>query len=173
MILDAILFLFLVLTALWSIMSSDLLKGAIALAITSIVIALTMFRFDAPIAAVLELSVCAGLITVVFISAISLTRPLNETGVKERRKYHFKRYWVLPILAFVGALIVWRFAINNPDLFKINTTPVFGVSENTFRSVFWNERIIDIFGQIIVIMAGIFGVVVLFKRLYESKEANK
>jgi NADH-quinone oxidoreductase subunit J len=170
---DLILVVFLVLMALWSIMSFDLLKGAIALAITSITISLVMFKFEAPLAAVFELSVCAGLITVVFISAISLTRPLDEPGAQERRKHHRRRYLLLPVLVIICAVLVWYLAKNNLDAFTMSVAAIGGNSESTFRSVFWNERIIDIFGQIVVILAGIFGVVILFKRFPGGREQKK
>ncbi len=166
---DLILTISLVIAALWSIISSDILKGAIALAITSIIIALIMFSFDAPIAGVFELSVCAGLITVVFISAISLTRPLNESGIVERRKYHLKRYWPLPVLAVIVGVTIAHIVSSDPQTFVSNITS-FADYDGSFRNTFWNERSLDIFGQIIVIMTGIFGVVVLFKRLYQGKE---
>ena len=64
--LDLILLGGMLLCCLWAVMARGLLRAAIALATTSVVLAIIMFRLDSPLAAVFELSVCAGLITVVF-----------------------------------------------------------------------------------------------------------
>jgi NADH:ubiquinone oxidoreductase subunit 6 (subunit J) len=57
-----------------AVVERDLLHSAILLGAGSATLAIIFFINTAPIAAVVELVVCAGLITVLFISAISLTR---------------------------------------------------------------------------------------------------
>ncbi|RLJ00062.1 MAG: hypothetical protein DRP08_06770 [Candidatus Aenigmatarchaeota archaeon] len=57
-----------------AIEKKDLLQSAVLLGVASAVISIAFFIADAPIAAAFELIVCAGLITVLFISTISLTR---------------------------------------------------------------------------------------------------
>jgi NADH-quinone oxidoreductase subunit J len=59
--------------ALLAIHLRDVLKGALALAVMSALLAALFYRFGAAYAAVFELSVCAGLITVLFIAVIALT----------------------------------------------------------------------------------------------------
>lgn len=49
----------------------DLLRAAVSLAVLSVILAGLFFKLGAPYAGAFELSVCAGLITVLFISAIS------------------------------------------------------------------------------------------------------
>ena len=58
----------------------DLLKGALALAVMSAILAAMFYHFGAPGAAMFELSVCAGFITVLFLAVIALTeaREQNE-----------------------------------------------------------------------------------------------
>jgi uncharacterized MnhB-related membrane protein len=56
----------------------DLLKGALALAVVSAILAAMFYHFGAPYAAVFELSICAGLITVLFIAVIALTEARGE-----------------------------------------------------------------------------------------------
>ena len=75
------LLVLMLIAALWTVMGRSLLKAAIGLAITSAVIAILMFRLDSPLAAVFELSVCTGLVTVLFVSTISLTKPLTREQV--------------------------------------------------------------------------------------------
>ncbi len=52
----------------------DLLKASIALAGFSIALSMIFFRYDSPYAAVFELAICSGLITVLFVSAISMLK---------------------------------------------------------------------------------------------------
>lgn len=52
----------------------EMLHAAIALAVLSVIIAIMFFRMNSPYAGAFELSVCAGLITALFVSVISLTR---------------------------------------------------------------------------------------------------
>jgi len=59
--------------ALLAIHLRDVLKGALALAVLSAILAAMFYRFGASYAAVFELSVCAGLITVLFVAVIALT----------------------------------------------------------------------------------------------------
>ena len=56
----------------------DVLKGALCLAVLSAILAGLFYRFGAPYAAVFELSVCAGLITVLFIAVIALTEAREQ-----------------------------------------------------------------------------------------------
>ena len=76
----------LLLAGVWAVMTLNLLKSAIGLAVTSAILSLLLFLMDAPLAGVFELSVCAGLITVVFISVISLTKPLTSAESSKRMK---------------------------------------------------------------------------------------
>jgi NADH-quinone oxidoreductase subunit J len=155
--LNIALLILMTITSLWAVMGSSLLKATIGLAVTSAIITILMFRLDSPLAAVFELSVCAGLITVVFISTISLTKPLTHQEVIERSRERWKRYWPLPII--ITAVGIGLAFMNMPkDLSIFRSTSTLDV-----RQVLWNLRQLDIFGQIIIIIAGALGIVVLFE----------
>ncbi|MFW6155901.1 MAG: hydrogenase subunit MbhD domain-containing protein [Armatimonadota bacterium] len=68
------------LLAVLAIHMRDLLKGTLALALMSAILAAMFYHFGAPWAAMFELSVCAGFITVLFLAVIALTegREQNE-----------------------------------------------------------------------------------------------
>lgn len=101
-----ILLIILIVTALMVVFSSKLLIGAISLALTSIMITILMFKLNSPIAAVFELSICAGLITVIFIITISFVKPETQEELIESNKRRLKKYIYLPVLvALVGYLI--------------------------------------------------------------------
>ncbi len=159
-----IIFVSLVVAALMSVMIRSLIKAAIALAVTSAVLAIIMFLLNAWIAAVIELSVCAGMITVVFISAISLTKPLTDEEIVIEAKHRVKRFIYLPfilIAAMVLLYIGWQNHIINFDFIPKTAVTPHDFAEQS--DIIWNKRPVDILGQIIVIFSGVFGVVVLFK----------
>ena len=68
-----------VIVLFFAIERKDLLQSAILLGMGSASLGVVFFLASAPIAAVFELVVCAGLITVLFISAIALTGTGGES----------------------------------------------------------------------------------------------
>ncbi|MDD5677496.1 MAG: hypothetical protein PHW60_05820 [Kiritimatiellae bacterium] len=157
------LLMLLLLAGIWTVMTLNLLKSAIGLAITSAILSLLLFLMAAPLAGVFELSVCAGLITVVFISAISLTKPLTGTEARARDHSRVKRFILLPVIIVA---VAWGLYVMHPHLDL--PLPAADV-ERDVRQVFWNIRRIDLVGQILVILAGVFGVVILFKDHPDTK----
>jgi NADH-quinone oxidoreductase subunit J len=140
--------------AVATVLVSNLLYSAIGLALTSVALTLLMFQLDAPLAGVFELSVCAGLITAVFISAISLTRPGTTDEAEPRTA---ARIVLLPVVVLaVGSIFFLA------DLaYRLPTPPPAGPAE--VREVLWNLRQIDLVGIVMIILTGVFGVAVLFK----------
>jgi NADH-quinone oxidoreductase subunit J len=158
------------LCALWAVMATDILKSALALALTSVFLSIVIFLLGSPLAAVFELSVCAGLITVVFISAISMIKPEGHTRGEDltfRRNRRLKKYLPLPILLAVAGILLWMNRIDLPAL------PVSDASPLDLFKVMWDERRADLAGQVIMILVGVFGVVVLFKEYMKRKEGEK
>lgn len=157
--LNLLLLIVMLIAALWTVMGRSLLKAAISLAITSAVITILMFRLDSPLAAVFELSVCTGLITVIFVSTISLTKPLTHKEITELSKDRIKRFWYLPVIvAAVGACLVLIKFKNN----LTSATSAWSLVQDV-KSVLWNFRQLDMFGQIIVLIIGALGVSILFE----------
>ena len=152
-----ILLVAMVLAAFWSVMTSLFLRATIALALASVILSMIMFRLGAPLAAVFELSVCAGLITVIFISVISLTQNLPIKEQLARRQNRLARFRYLPLILLIAAagLCFVRLPLNLP-------LPWPGAALDV-RQVMWETRRFDIFGQILVLLAGAFGVIILFK----------
>ncbi|MDD5136966.1 MAG: hypothetical protein PHX20_02835 [Candidatus Omnitrophica bacterium] len=143
--------------ALWTVMARSLLKATIGLAITSAAIAIIIFRLNSPLAAVFELSVCAGLITAIFVSTISLTKPLTHKEILQVSKDRIKRYWYLPvILAIVGALLIFMKARQDFTMIQAPGSPL------DVRTMLWDFRRLDLLGQVMILIAGALGVVLLF-----------
>ena len=152
-----ILLIILIVTALMVVFSSKLLIGAISLALTSIMITILMFKLNSPIAAVFELSICAGLITVIFITTISFVKPSTGEELIESRKRRLKKYIYLPILVAIAGYLVS--VVIRPISLKLPEI----IQETNVRNVLWDLRQVDLLGQAIVLLIGVFGIVVLFK----------
>jgi len=152
-----ILLIILIVTALMVVFSSKLLIGAISLALTSIMITILMFKLNSPLAAVFELSICAGLITVIFITTISFVKPSTDEELIESRKRRLKKYIYLPILValagYLVSVVIRPLSLKLPEI----------IQETNVRTVLWDLRQVDLLGQAIVLLIGVFGIVVLFK----------
>ena len=155
---NTLLLVTMAIAALWAVMCRSLLKATIGLAITSAIITILMFRLNSPLAAVFELSVCTGLITVVFVSTISLTKPLTNKEIVELSRERHKRFGYLPIVIIVISIALTLIKIKH----NIITQPAVDAITDV-RQVMWNVRLLDMFGQIIVIIIGALGVVILFE----------
>jgi len=153
----------LVLSALLTVLLRNRLKAVIALAFTSALLTVLIFMMGAPLAAVFELSVCSGLITAIFISVLSLTHvePTNEE--MKHLKGRISKYIYLPVILMV---VIALTLIMKPDFITVICTNA--APETSVQEVIWNQRQLDIAGQIVIILAGIFGVVILFKERFKK-----
>ena len=146
--------------ALLAAFAADLLKAAIALLVCSVGLTVLLFNLGAPLVAVFELSVCAGLITVLFVNAISLTNPFSDQERRERAKGHYRRFALMWLVVVGVAVVLWF----NRDLVA-SLFPVTKVTERfTTGEILWKQRTLDLIGQMAIILVGVYGVVVLFKR---------
>jgi NADH-quinone oxidoreductase subunit J len=146
-----------VIAAVWTVMTTRLLRSVIGLAITSVILTIIMFQLQSPLAAVFELSVCAGLISAIFISSIGLTQRLTEKQLAVRKKERLSKFWLLPVILVLAGVALYKLQI--PLVFNLQPAQ----AENDVRNIIWNLRHLDLLGQIVILLAGAFGVVVLFK----------
>ena len=158
MTLMTIVLVIMVLAAVWASMSPVLLRAAIALALASAMLAVVMYSLGATLAAVFELSVCAGLISVVFVSVISLTQRKPFKDILQDRRRRLGRFWPLPVV-LLGAGIALSF-VHAP----VHIALPLPNGGGDVRTVLWSFRQLDLFGQILVLLAGVFGVMVFFRR---------
>jgi NADH-quinone oxidoreductase subunit J len=163
-VIDILLITLTTVGALWAVMRGTLIRAAIALALTSVMVTIVLFRLHAPLAAVFELSVCAGLITVVFMSTVSLTKARTYEETMKHTKKRFSRYWLLPPLVLIAGVVL---AIK---LKPLSLYFPFATTGTDVRSVLWNLRQADIIGQILILLVGVFGIVILFK---DKKKSGK
>jgi NADH-quinone oxidoreductase subunit J len=147
----------LTLAALYTVMARSLLRSALGLAVTSAVLSILMFRLNCPWAAVFELSVCAGLIPVIFITTISLTRPRTMTEVHQHMMDRLSRFWYLPLLIVIAGLGLSLIRI------KIDIQMPAPEAFADVRVLMWTARRLDLIGQATALLAGGLGIALLFR----------
>jgi uncharacterized MnhB-related membrane protein len=134
------------LCAILAVASKRLLVSAIWLAVTSALVALLLYLLGAPQIAVIELSVGAGLVTVLFVFAINISgeEPLNLKPVMPK-----PLAWGLIIIA--AGLTIYL-------LLNGGTKDLVLVTSSTTPAILWNQRYLDIMLQISFIFCGVLGV---------------
>lgn len=139
-----------------AVRSPRLLHSALWLAGSSALTALLIYLLGAPEVAVIELSVGAGLVTVLFVFAINIAGEENlpVTPIVPR-----PLAWFLVVVA-VG-LLGW---VNRDVLIAfVGITPGAG-----FTHVLWSDRQLDVYLQIVLIFAGVLGVLGLLAEIHTS-----
>lgn len=165
MLLHVLLLSLIIICAAFAVVRTRVIRAAIMLASVSIIVTIILFVLKMPLAGIFELSVCAGLITVIFISVISLTNPLTKEERYEERDNMFKKFLLLPVLIVVCGVSFYMLSKG------INFIPVSSEAvEASAKEELWHLRQIDLIGQIIIILTGVFGVVVLFKDNKDDKK---
>jgi NADH-quinone oxidoreductase subunit J len=110
-----------------------------------------------PYAGVFELSVCAGLVMVLLVSTIGLTRR-DEPEHEEQGK---SGWLLLPILILVAVgvvdVVIFTFLYTRMPL--VHNT----VTATSFADTLWRVRWLDILGQLAIILVGVFAVLGLFR----------
>lgn len=155
MILQTALLIGLVIFSVLAIALKDLIRSAISLAVASLLLGIIFFRMNAPYAGVFEISVVAGLITVLFILTIALTK----TGDEVRESKLINVVFPLVFVAFlvIDALVMKSLLGKVPALAS-------GAETGSFGDALWRGRTLDLVGQIAVILAGVFAVLALFRK---------
>ncbi len=155
MIVQTALLVGLVLFSALAILLRDVLRSAISLAVASLLLGIIFFRMSAPYAGVFEISVVAGLITVLFILTIALTNAGEEVKESKAVNIVFPLFFILFIV--IDALVMKSLLQKVPALASISESA-------SFRDVLWKGRTMDLVGQIAVILAGVFSVLALFRK---------
>jgi NADH-quinone oxidoreductase subunit J len=155
MIVQTALLIGLVFFSVLAIFLKDLIRAAISLAVASLFLGIIFFRMGASYAGVFEISVVAGLITVLFILTIALTNTGEEVRESRLANVVFPLFFV--VFVIIDALVMKGL------LQKIPALPS-GPEAGTFGEVLWKGRTLDLVGQIGVILAGVFSVLALFRK---------
>ncbi len=122
-----------------------LLTAVLWLAVTSAMVATTLYRAGAPEMAAMELSVGAGLVTVMFVFSIAIA---GEEAIEARTLIPPALAWLLIVIAAV------LLAIPLLPIEPLETAS----SEVPFATMLWQERGLDVLIQIGLIFAGVLGI---------------
>ncbi len=158
MTLQIVLLALVTLAAVLAVLARDMLRAAIALAVASLLLGLVFFGLKAPFAGVFEISVVAGLITVLFMLTIALTG--RKDVVKESRAA--KVVFPVVLVVFIG-IDAW---VMKGLLSRIaaSSVPAAAAESGTFGNVLWTQRTFDLVGQLGAILAGAFAVLAFFRK---------
>jgi NADH-quinone oxidoreductase subunit J len=156
------LFMLAAVFSIWAVMAKKLLTSAIMLALVSVTVSLIFFDFGAPWAGVFELSVCAGLITVLFVGAVSLIR-----AEEEKRPENRARFYALPPAAAIFAVAAWFYL---PPFFEeLAGWKRMASGGGSIGLALWDLRRPDLLGQVLMLAAGVFVIKSVFPRRTENK----
>jgi uncharacterized MnhB-related membrane protein len=128
-----------------SLWVNRLMIAALWLAVSSALLAALFYIMGAPEIGVIELSVGAGLVTVLLVFAISVAG--NEPQ-DMRQLLPRPVSWGLALVAF--GLLAWKVL---PALVTLPTA----ASSVTFTEALWQQRSLDVLVQIVLIFAGVLG----------------
>jgi NADH:ubiquinone oxidoreductase subunit 6 (subunit J) len=130
-----------------------LLITALWLALTSALVSWAMFRLGALEAAVVELSVGAGLVTVLFVFAINI---VGDVDIPETALVSRPLAWVVVVVA--ALLLAWMVLpeLQAERFVTALEQPVGALAQ--FRTVLWEGRGIDTLLQVVLIFAGVMAV---------------
>jgi uncharacterized MnhB-related membrane protein len=134
--------------AIMSILAKRLLISAVGLALTSALVALMIFLLGAPQIAVIELSVGAGLVTVLFVFAINIA---GEEVIDVKSILPKPLVWGCVILACGLAIFL---VLRAAGFVQFPT-----IGEQVPAVILWEERYLDILLQTVLIFAGVLSVI--------------
>lgn len=141
---EALLTITMLVFAVQAFRVSRLLSAALWLAGVSALLAILFFRLGAPQVAVIELSVGAGLVTVLFVFAINVA---GDEPIVARSLLP----WPLAAALALGAaaLLGWL------------ALPLSGaegmMAQRPLSAILWQERGLDMMGQVVIIFCGVIG----------------
>ena len=146
--------------AVQAIRSDRLLISAIWLAGCSALVAILIYLLDAPEVAVIELSVGAGLVTVLFVFAINIA---GEEHFDHHRLIPWPVSWGLLVVAFL--LMAWLVL---PYLAPV--LPTF--TAVPFAKAVWEQRELDTLLQVLLIFSGVLGLLGLLSEASAGHHAK-
>jgi uncharacterized MnhB-related membrane protein len=153
--------------ALLVVRENKLLVSALWLALTSALTAWLMYRLGAVEVAVVELSVGAGLVTVLFVFAINIT-----AGESLAQQAPLSRPLAWMVVVVAGLLLAWLVL---PTLQWEPFTSVVGQNAlaGAFRQVLWQDRSVDVILQVVLVFAAVLAVLGLIGKEPADKDEEE
>ena len=139
--------------AVSAIFLTDTLLSVLSLATVSAVLGIVFFQIGAPVAGVFELSVGAGLITVLVVLTISFIQSRKEKKAEHKVIYFIFAGLLALAFAYLGLKLAGVSSISN----------LVEASWGDVGKVFWKERSFDILPQALIILSTAFGILTLLR----------
>ena len=134
-----------VLCAIQVVRANRLIESVLWLAAVSVLTAILLFAMDASLVSAIELSVGAGLVTVIFVFAIGLAGELTQDLPS-----------LIPRPLALGMAII---AVGWLGWLAWPGAPIEPLGEpTTLQAVFWEIRALDVWVQVALILAGVLGI---------------
>jgi uncharacterized MnhB-related membrane protein len=158
MLVHGLIMVGLLICAIQAVRVQRLLLSALWLAGASALAALMMYLLGAPEVAVIELSVGAGLVTVLFVFAINIA---GEESIPTLPVVPKPLAWVLMLSSIL--LLIWM----NFDLvgLQVNIQEPLGFQ---FNDVLWENRVLDVLLQMVLVFSGVLGVLGLLAEIHPA-----
>ena len=144
------------LSAFMAVRTRRLLVSALWLACTSAFLSALFYALGAQAVAVIELSVGAGLVTILFVFGVSIA---GDEGLEARPLVHWTIAAALILIAL--GLLGW-FVLPAAD-------PAAAAAEPPFSVMLWQERGLDVMVQIGLIFAGVLGILGILAEVETAK----
>jgi uncharacterized MnhB-related membrane protein len=156
MIVHGLIVVGLLICAIQAVRAQRLLLSALWLAGSSALVALMLYLLGAQEVAVIELSVGAGLVTVLFVFAINIA---GEEALPIQTIVPKPLAWAMVFASIL--LLIWM----NLDLvgIKVDIHQPLG---NLFSTVLWENRVLDVLLQMGLIFCGVLGVLGLLAEIH-------
>lgn len=146
---------------LLTIFSRRLLISAIWLALTSALVAVMIFMLGAAHIAVIELSVGAGLVTILFVFAINIAGE-DTTRLKS----------LIPLPVAIGAIVL-ALGLGVVLLLRLpGALPAVMITPGK-SAIYWESRYVDLLLQVVFIFAGVLGVIGLLAEKFTPHGEEK
>jgi NADH:ubiquinone oxidoreductase subunit 6 (subunit J) len=147
--------------AIQSLRARVLLTSALWLAGVSAMSSVLFFLYGARLVAVIELSVGAGLVTVLFVFAINIA---GDDAIQSRSVPPLG--WMMALAALFILLLGW-FVWPSPAIAPIPSTP-----EPSLSVVLWQDRGLDLMVQMVLILSGVLGLLGLLAEVKAPLEGS-
>ena len=134
-----------VIFAIGALRAKKLLVSAIWLAGVSALLSVMFYLYGAHQVAVIELSVGAGLVTVLFVFAISISG--DEVAGPQP---------VLPLPLTVGLVLLFVILLAG-FILRVPVASSAAATESTLADVLWQQRGLDVLVQVVLIFSGVLG----------------
>jgi uncharacterized MnhB-related membrane protein len=142
--------------------TARLLISALWLACCSALVSTLLFQLNAPEVAVIELSVGAGLVTVLFVFAVGIAGESTLGGSRSLP------WWLAAAFALITVALVGWLLLPAPAPAAADPN----VPTLSFGATLWETRAVDVLVQLALIFSGVLGVLgLLAERLPVAKES--